>query len=542
MEVLRISAPLEIPNFLTIGPIFHQFLRLEELHITRSNVPAIGHHSFLGVLTLRVINLTFNNICLISHHSFRGLSNLEKLHLDDNRIESMPSESFKYLLKLKVLTIARNKIHELVPRIFLNLENLQELDLSENVISVLNPEVFKDVKRVKVFRCRWCELSSLNESIYELLSELTILDLENNKFGRISSGKFDVLQKLEVLKLGGNQVSVLLDNSLTALNISSNLKSVSLSCNRLSKISSQALGGLTALRTLDLSYNLINNLDTVTFLPIAESLHALNLSGNIIPVNNLKFIIGFFGELKYLSLADMELSDVPFQLFSTQKNLKFLNLSGNRFSQLSPPLLTPISLIQTLDLSKNLIQGLNEKAMMSLERIPELFLVGNPWSCDLCHIPAILNRVNKTHIGSALKSLTCKTPHSLAGREVSTLEGRQLLWCEVIGVQSTVVTGQVQMGLLATVLASTMLIFFGVIMLIWIINSRCRTSHYYTREQYRQQSSHRLEHSSSMNDEANKEAYSQVSKTPRNNTLKVSIASIDELKKHPELQVTSNNI
>ena len=109
-QIIIISAPDDFPNHLTIGPIFQQFTKLEELHIVESNVPAIGKHSFWGVPTLLTLNLTRNNISNVLEYNFRGLANLVKLHLDDNRIESMPSGTFRHVPELRVLTLSKNRI------------------------------------------------------------------------------------------------------------------------------------------------------------------------------------------------------------------------------------------------------------------------------------------------------------------------------------------------------------------------------------------------------------------------------------------------
>jgi len=146
VEVLLISAPPDYPNDLTVGPIFQKFNRLEELHIVRSNLPAIGRHSFWGVPSLQKLNLTQNNISQVLDYNFRGLANLLELYLDDNRIESIPSGTFRHLHELRTLSLARNNITELVPRLFLMLGKLHHLDLSGNRILDLNPEVFKDVQ------------------------------------------------------------------------------------------------------------------------------------------------------------------------------------------------------------------------------------------------------------------------------------------------------------------------------------------------------------------------------------------------------------
>lgn len=145
-EVIIIAAPEYNENDLTIGPIFQQFKRLEELHIVRSNIPAIGKHSFWGVPSIKVLNLTHNNISNIYDHNFIGMANLLELYLSNNRIDSLPSGTFRHLSELRVLSLAHNRITELVPRLFLKLGKLKNLDLSGNPLKELTPEVFKDVQ------------------------------------------------------------------------------------------------------------------------------------------------------------------------------------------------------------------------------------------------------------------------------------------------------------------------------------------------------------------------------------------------------------
>ncbi|XP_049884679.1 leucine-rich repeat-containing protein 15-like [Pectinophora gossypiella] len=142
-HVIIITAPIDQPNFLTIGPIFTQptpFANLRELHIVNSNVPSIGQYSFWGLQNLRLLNLTYNNLTGIGADNFRGLINLTDLHLDHNNIEQMPSETFRHLTSLRTLILSHNKISSLVPRLFRMLAKLSYLDLSDNPLADLNPE------------------------------------------------------------------------------------------------------------------------------------------------------------------------------------------------------------------------------------------------------------------------------------------------------------------------------------------------------------------------------------------------------------------
>lgn len=144
-EILRITAPETNMNMLTMSPAFQQFEQLEEIHITRSNIPILGQHFFWGLKKLDILNLSENNISQPLDHNFRGLFNLKELYLDDNHISSLPSGTFRYLHNLKILSIQRNRIREMTPRIFLEIGKLRVLKLSGNNLGELNPDVFKDV-------------------------------------------------------------------------------------------------------------------------------------------------------------------------------------------------------------------------------------------------------------------------------------------------------------------------------------------------------------------------------------------------------------
>ena len=47
-------------------------MKLEELKITRSQIPAIGKHSFWGLRLLRSLDLSVNNISALIESNFRG--------------------------------------------------------------------------------------------------------------------------------------------------------------------------------------------------------------------------------------------------------------------------------------------------------------------------------------------------------------------------------------------------------------------------------------------------------------------------------------
>lgn len=150
-EVLKITGPDDNRNQLTMSPVFHNYKKLEEIHITRSNIPQLGMHFFYELKKLDVLDLSQNNITQPLDHNFRGLLRLKELCLDDNRINSLPSGTFRFLQELKVLSIQRNRITMLMPRTFLAIGKLKVLKLSGNNLKELNPVVFEEVKVITDF-------------------------------------------------------------------------------------------------------------------------------------------------------------------------------------------------------------------------------------------------------------------------------------------------------------------------------------------------------------------------------------------------------
>ncbi|KAK6632451.1 hypothetical protein RUM44_007493 [Polyplax serrata] len=566
VEVFKISAPVNDPNFLTIGPIFQKFFRLEQLELVRSNIPAIGKHSFWGVPTLKQLNLMQNNISHILEHNFRGLVNLIELHLDENRIESMPSETFRHLRALKVLTLSGNRIHELVPRLFIMVGKLQELDLSRNPLNDLNPEVFKDIHNLRKFKCRRCHLTSLNKLIYQLLNDLTELDLGENEFKYLKSHEFHSLRKLKVLKLDNNLLTVVNEYTFAPVTSKSKqinemsevevaLEEIDLSRNYLAKINIRSFSNLTSLTSIDISYNKLDKLEFGTFLPVVSSLKRLNISGNLISMSDLKSLFQISSQLTHVSLSDMELSNFPQGLFAYQENLRYLNLSGNRFAFLPPHVVTMMTRVQILDLSRNHFRGLNERIIVRLEKVARLFLEENPWACDLCHIPPILNRVNKTEVGASFRDLTCKSPHALAGRTVSSLQADELGWCsnsetsgdmtddtsDFMGMPGRLIPKEATAGIVLALLALALFFLSGISLLACMAYyRRRRTNHYYTREEHRSQTESFFENPSAVHNGHGNSVYKLSREGSLMKKKKVTIATIDEIVKYPEHTIFAN--
>lgn len=410
-----------------------------------------------------------------------------------------------------------------------------------------------------MFRCRNCGLSNINTLIYRVLPDLLYLDLGDNEFKYVTSDEFRDLRNLQVLMLDGNQLPVVLERTFGNNGASGgqiDLQTLSLARNRLAKVTATAFANLTTLQELDLSYNKLDRLETATFIPLAESLRQLKLSGNTVPLSEVKYVLQVIQKLRELSLADMGITDLPLGLFVYHEHLRFLNLSGNNFVHFPAQILSPIPKLHEIDLSRNRFRGLDERLILRLEAVKTVHLQENPWICDLCHMRYMLNYMNKSTVGASFRELTCASPYSLQGRSLGSLSRSSLLWCTSsdggIGyvesgggiVSTNFLAEHSRFGLLAAGAAVLLLLLTGAALLAGIAYSRHHAAHYYTHEEQRGPEHEAIfENPTAILGENGDIKYKIVPldiANPPPKKKKVSISTIDAITKDPELHSLTN--
>jgi ABC-type transporter Mla MlaB component len=414
-------------------------------------------------------------------------------------------------------------------------------------------------QKLQVLRCRGCGLSNINTLIYRLLADLQYLDLGDNEFKYIASDEFRDLRNLQVLMLDGNQLPVVLERTFGNNGASGgqiDLQILSLARNRLAKVTAAAFENLTTLQELDISYNKLNHLDTATFVPVAESLRRLKLSGNLIPLSEVKYVLQVVLKLRDLSMADMGITDIPVGLFVYHEHLRNLNLSGNNFVHFPAQTLSPVPKLQEIDLSRNRFRGLDERLILRLEAVKTIHLQGNPWVCDLCHMSYMLNYMNKSTVGVAIRGLTCVSPYSLKGRQLGSLARSSLSWCTSSdggmgymesggGIVSTnFLAEHSRFGLVAAGAAVLLLLLTAAALLAGIAYSRHHAAHYYTREEQRGPEHEAIfENPTAILDENGDVKYKimplDITKPPPRKK-KVSVSTIDGITKDPEIHSLTN--
>ncbi|KAK9665381.1 hypothetical protein RND81_14G108800 [Saponaria officinalis] len=218
------------------------------------------------------------------------------------------------------------------------------------------------------------------------LTRLRYLDLSGTNFGNATDWMQTVgsLSSLRVIHMNYCRVSAKLPSSLTYVNSSASLQSISLSNNNFNGSSIFRwlfnLSGISNLVHLDLSYN--NNLA----LPTSNKLWNMP-------------------SLTYLSLSENYLQGSVFHILRRLCNLQQLDLSSNYFTGDLTNVFQAVigcadKVLVTLDLSNNNFSGSIPDTVSSFSSLAELYLDGNQLNGTISRGIGHLPKLERLHISS----------------------------------------------------------------------------------------------------------------------------------------------
>ena len=348
--------------------------------------------AFAGLDRLRSlsINSEHSSFLAIEAGGLSGLPNLEDLNLGGNYLRSLPGGELCNLPRLRTLNVSGNEIASL-SQLGLGecMERLQVLDLSHNEISELKgSEVRSDSLLELVLSSNYIgevheaalaglgglelldlsdnQLTSLPERLFRGNGDLLVLSLANNSLAKLDSSAFDLsLQKLEVLDLSGNELTA---ESLHFARLRS-LTEIGLSRNRVAGRVAADKAFPRSLEALRLDNNMageLKGLDQLT------NLKELDASGNrmaAVPET-------LPASLTHLHLSGNRIQEVAATSLSNASGVLVLDLSDNQLTAV-PAALGGLQVLQTLDLSGNLVGSLEGATILGLRQLWRLQLRGN---------------------------------------------------------------------------------------------------------------------------------------------------------------------
>lgn len=295
---------------------FQHLMDVRSLVLVSNNIKIVEKESIPR--TVRMLHLGRNNLTSLNG-TLRNIERLDVLFLNNNNLTTLDGELPIRSTHFKSLTAHHNKLQNL-PQDLKHFSYLDTLYLSDN------------------------EIQSL-DGVFSNASYIQTLSVYNNKIDYLARDEFAQSIELQELELANNFIRAI-NGSLLPL---SKIRICNLSRNVIEEFQLDDVRGLKELLVMDLSHNRIVKVTTSTTNVVDQDLYfiELRLSHNL---------------LKSLNGAMMNLN-----------RLKTLDLSSNKLKWLTADDFIGLDELESLDISHNFLQTLEETAMVSFtSKIMEL--------------------------------------------------------------------------------------------------------------------------------------------------------------------------
>lgn len=409
LNIRKNAIGMNSENSSIIPPWFSNLTRLMNLDLGQNNFD--DPTNILGQLSsLRVLDVFGNEFGDSLLSSLSKLNNLVYLDLLGNGIHFSYLHLLGNLTSLSVLKLGINELKGPVPEALTSIFcRLSVLDLSDNEISGLLPTFIRDPS------------SCLGDHLKELY-------IGNTKFSDFFPEGMSMHKNLEVIDSTNSLLYGEIPFSIGRL---SNLKFLRISNNKLNGSIPSSIGQLSNLEELDISKNLFTGivselhfakLSKLKKLYLSKNL-VLNVSSNWYPLFQLKEIgmasvkVGpHFPQwlqrqsiLEILIMSDANIADmIPNWLSNITLFMTTLDLSGNQLVG-GIDILCDSLLLNSIDLSKNLLSGRIPSCLSNLEEFRSLNLADNSLEGE---IPSSLGDLQLSFLHLQKNKLQGKIPLS----------------------------------------------------------------------------------------------------------------------------------
>ena len=262
---------------------------------------------------------------------------IQKLQKDLNEIDALKVKILKILLysivdmkdnmlqefkNLVRLDLRYNFLRSLNSCAFESLHILETINLSNNLIEVFDDNLFEMNLNLKRIILRKNLLISFSSNLISKLSNLKVLDLSYNMITKVSAYGMNCPQ-LNKLYLRFNQIETF---DSTEFCVASNLTYLDLSYNNISHLSSNAFSNLVKIKCLNLSNNIIEEMDP-SLLNKLRDLSKLLLYNNLLTTLWHRTLLLNKYSLFHLDLTANKIRYIEDFIFNGCPNLRILNLT-----------------------------------------------------------------------------------------------------------------------------------------------------------------------------------------------------------------------
>ncbi|XP_041867210.1 toll-like receptor 13 [Melanotaenia boesemani] len=407
-------------------------------------------YNHLGNLTLqlspcsdlRELDLSLTTITELPKGSIQSMKKLHALSLESNLLTKVPDD-IRTLASLEILSMMDNLISDLTCEDFVNTTNLTKLSLNTNHIAKLNRCAFENLTNLKILDLSNNLLWRLDGTFKTTLQKLEVLDISQNSIAILQGGDFQGLQSLKLLNVKSDHVTRVKRRTFKGLH---NMESLIVS---LPLEYEPSFNGLHHLKDLTIHFKFTDTFrssslnDVVDYIPfkslnrftvICSGYHyGFPLDVPIGMLHDMQHLEDFTAvnvylqapecdtfqynyQLKSLTFAQTDLSDLGPELFQTIPNLQVLNLTQCKLKSLDFLVQANLTALKYLKLSYNEITIINETAFQFLPSLTYLDLNNNPFTCDCSNAGFIqwVKKNSQTYVVNA-HQYTCSFPVALQG-------------------------------------------------------------------------------------------------------------------------------
>ena len=347
---------------------FARNTNLQSLSLESNRISHIESNTFTGLKKLRTLNLRNNEISYVVKGLFATNRKLEVLDLSQNTLHYLPGDAVRYLFNLRVLNVSHNQISSAhLDHNFRFTTHLQHLDLSHNNIPQIEDGSFSVTRdwasdQSHVLNLSNCNILFIQDRTFSDLTSLTGLSLSDNH--RLpATGLTAALNDLPA-----NDLELLTLSNVSLVNLEdilrdpkfSRLRRLDLSRNFLSTIEANAFDSVEALRELDVSHNLLVDIQGLDGL---LHLRLLDVSHNAL--TSAAFLRDDLAALQRLRMAGNQFTELRGADFENLYDLRYLDMSDNRIARVV--IENGFEYLASLHLSHNRLQDVS-----FINRLPQL--------------------------------------------------------------------------------------------------------------------------------------------------------------------------
>lgn len=326
------------------------------------------------------------------------LDRLQTLNASHNALQSIPEDFFSRAPELRVIDFSYNKLIQLEWRSFEHAQNLREIYLAHNLLRTIQPEITVGLINLELIDLSANQLYTIPDLSGN--KHLTAMHLQENPISTYDCFHISIMKSVSMRLTWSNVVTfdggwhcsgkrmLVLPNAAAEGIFSAELNGkYELHCNDRSFMNLREFtagrnafqNGIaivpcfgTMIESIDLSGNLVETIDSVTFRPFS-SLKELKLSETMLK----SFDFSFIPQSNRLNSLDLSCNPNLSTFINMEKlrsftSLRELKIAGNRLA-LRPQIIEQLSSsIEILDISGNLIGRLNTNSLRRLNKLKAL--------------------------------------------------------------------------------------------------------------------------------------------------------------------------